>query len=44
MNASLKKKGAFKANAIAANQLGRTLYFMLQNGSAFEVTQLIGNG
>jgi transposase len=39
-----QKKGSFKANAIAANQLGRTLYFMLQNGTVFDVAQLIGNG
>ena len=39
-----QKKGAFKANAIAANQLGRSLYFMLQHGRAFDVEQLIGNG
>jgi transposase len=35
-------KGKFKANAIVANQLGRALYFMLKNGTAFDVEQLIG--
>lgn len=36
------RKGSFKANAIVANQLGRALYFMLQNGTVFDVHQLIG--
>jgi transposase len=36
------QKGKFKANAIVANQLGRALYFMLKNGTAFDLDQLIG--
>ena len=35
-------KGKFKANAIVANQLGRCLYFMLRNGTAFDVEKLVG--
>ena len=35
-------KGKFKANAIVANRLGRALYYMLKNGTAFDVEQLIG--
>ena len=37
------KKGSYKANAIVANQLGRALYFMLKNGTAFDVHQLVGH-
>src|SRR5215470_14379541 len=33
------QKGIFKANAIVANQLGRALYFMLKNGTAFDLDQ-----
>lgn len=35
-------KGKFKANAIAAQQLGRALYFMLKKGTGFDVEQLVG--
>jgi transposase len=35
------QKGKFKANAIVASQLGRALYFMLKNGTAFDLDQLI---
>jgi transposase len=37
-----QQKGKFKANAIVANQLGRALYFMLTNGTAFDVELLVG--
>jgi transposase len=36
------QKGAFKAHAIVASQLGRALYFMLKNGTAFDLDQLLG--
>jgi transposase len=36
------QKGAHKANAIVANQLGRALYYMLKNGTGFDVEQLVG--
>jgi hypothetical protein len=36
------RKGKFKANAIVASQLGRAIYFMLKNGTAFDLDQLLG--
>ena len=35
------QKGSFKANAIVANQLGRAIYFMLKNGTVFNIEQLL---
>jgi transposase len=37
-----QQKGKFKANAIVANQLGRAIYFMLTNGTTFDVELLVG--
>jgi transposase len=37
-----QQKGKFKANAIVASQLGRAIYFMLKNGTAFDIEQLVG--
>jgi transposase len=36
------KHGKFKGNAILASKLGRAVYFMLKNGSGFDVAQLTG--
>jgi transposase len=36
------KHGKFKGNSILASKLGRAVYFMLKNGSAFDVAQLTG--
>ena len=35
------KRGKFKGNAILANKLARAVYFMLQNGSAFDAERMI---
>jgi len=41
--ASLEAKvGQFKANTILANKIARAVYFMLKNGTAFDVEQLVG--
>ncbi len=37
-----KKHGKFKGNAILASKLGRSVYFMLKNGTGFDVDKLIG--
>ena len=37
-----KKHGKFKGNAILASKLGRAVYFMLKNGTAFDVEKLTG--
>jgi len=37
-----KKHGKFKGNAILASKLGRAVYFMLKNGTGFDVDKLIG--
>ena len=37
-----KKHGKFKANAILASKLGRAVYFMLSNGTGFDVGKLTG--
>jgi transposase len=37
-----KKHGKFKANAILASKLGRAVYFMLKNGTGFDVEKLTG--
>ena len=36
------KHGKFKGNAILASKLGRSVYYMLKNGSAFDMDQLTG--
>lgn len=36
------KVGKFKANTILANKIGRAVYFMLKNGTAFDLEQLVG--
>jgi transposase len=36
------KHGKFKGNAILASKLGRAVYFMLKNGTGFDVAQLTG--
>lgn len=35
------KHGKFVANAILANKLARAIYFMLKNGTGFDVERLI---
>jgi transposase len=35
------KHGKFKGNAILANKLARAIYFMLQNGTAFDAERVI---
>ena len=35
------KRGKFKGNAILANKIARSVYFMLQNGMAFDAERLI---
>jgi transposase len=42
--ARLEKKtgNKFKANAIMANKIGRAVYYMLKNGSVFDVEELAG--
>ena len=35
-----KKHGKFKANAILASKLGRAVYYMLKNGTAFDMKQM----
>jgi transposase len=37
-----KKHGKFKGNSILASKLGRAVYFMLKNGTAFDVEKLTG--
>jgi transposase len=37
------KTGKYKANAILANKMARAVYFMLKNGTAFDVEQLAGS-
>lgn len=37
-----EKHGKFKANAILASKLGRAVYFMLKNGTGFDVARLTG--
>ena len=37
-----KKHGKFKSNAILASKLGRAVYFMLKNGTGFDVEKLTG--
>ena len=37
------KKGKFKANAILANKLGRSVYYMLQKGTSFDPEQFISS-
>ena len=37
-----KKGGKYKANAIVANKFARALYFMLKNGTAFDVEDVVG--
>ena len=37
-----KKHGKFKGNAILASKMGRAIYFMLKNGTAFDVEKLTG--
>ncbi len=37
-----KKHGKFKGNAILASKLGRAVYFMLKNGTGFDVEKLTG--
>ena len=39
----VRSKGAHKANAILAHKMGRALYFMLKNGTAFDLEALIGH-
>jgi transposase len=36
------KVGKFKANAILANKIGRAVYYMLKNKTAFDVERLVG--
>ena len=36
------KHGKFKGNAILASKLGRAVYYMLRNGTAFDMDQLTG--
>lgn len=37
-----KKHGKFKGNAILASKLGRAVYFMLKNGTCFDIEKLTG--
>lgn len=37
-----KKHGKFKGNAILASKLGRAVYFMLKNGTGFDIEKLTG--
>ena len=38
-----KKHGKFKGNAILANKLARATYFMLKNGTGFDIGKLTGH-
>jgi transposase len=37
----VSKYGKYKANAIMANKLGRSVYFMLQKGTAFDAERMV---
>ncbi len=37
----IAKRGKFKGNAILANKMARAVYFMLQNGTAFDAERVI---
>ena len=37
----VSKHGKFKGNAILSNKIARSVYFMLQNKTVFDVEQLI---